>query len=156
MDAQKYIRRLFSYDRWANEEVANVLLRLPSPPAKSVRWLAHIAAAERLWLERLEGQSPTIAVWPDFQVPECHRQLQEMARLWSRYLDGLGPEGLLAPVTYKNSKGEIWKSAVEDVLMHVTTHSAYHRGQIAADMRSSGATPAYTDYIHGVRQGLVE
>jgi uncharacterized damage-inducible protein DinB len=35
-------------------------------------------------------------------------------------------------------------------------HSAYHRGQIASQMRASGKTPAYTDFIHGVRQGLVK
>lgn len=35
-------------------------------------------------------------------------------------------------------------------------HSTYHRGQIAAAMRKAGATPAYTDFIHAVRQGFVE
>ena len=40
--------------------------------------------------------------------------------------------------------------------MHVLMHSAYHRGQIAADMRAAGLTPAYTDFIHSVRQGFVE
>jgi uncharacterized damage-inducible protein DinB len=35
-------------------------------------------------------------------------------------------------------------------------HSTYHRGQIAAAMRQAGATPAYTDFIHAVRQGFVE
>jgi uncharacterized damage-inducible protein DinB len=59
-------------------------------------------------------------------------------------------------VSYKNSKGEPWSSAEEDVLMHVVMHSAYHRGQIATDMRANGFTPAYTDFIHAIRQGLVE
>jgi uncharacterized damage-inducible protein DinB len=35
-------------------------------------------------------------------------------------------------------------------------HSAYHRGQIATQMRTAGYLPAYTDFIHGVRQRLVE
>jgi len=38
----------------------------------------------------------------------------------------------------------------------VITHSTYHRGQIAADLRAAGVQPAYTDFIHGVRQGLIE
>jgi uncharacterized damage-inducible protein DinB len=59
-------------------------------------------------------------------------------------------------VDYQNSKGENWKSRIDDILMHVITHSAYHRGQIAADMRSAGMNPAYTDFIHSVRQGFVE
>ena len=59
-------------------------------------------------------------------------------------------------VEYRNSKGESWSSSVEDILAHVLLHSAYHRGQIALQMRSSGIAPAYTDFIHAVRQGLVE
>jgi uncharacterized damage-inducible protein DinB len=47
-------------------------------------------------------------------------------------------------------------SAVQDVLTHVVLHSAYHRGQIASLMRAGGAVPAYTDFIHAVRQGFVE
>ena len=42
------------------------------------------------------------------------------------------------------------------MLTHVVMHSAYHRGQIASHMRESGLTPAYTDFIHGIRQGLVK
>jgi uncharacterized damage-inducible protein DinB len=34
-------------------------------------------------------------------------------------------------------------------------HSAYHRGQIAADMRAAGFEPVYTDFIHAVRQGYI-
>ena len=51
---------------------------------------------------------------------------------------------------------EAYDSLVRDILTHVFMHSAYHRGQIASDMRQAGFVPAYTDFIHGVRQGLVE
>jgi uncharacterized damage-inducible protein DinB len=40
--------------------------------------------------------------------------------------------------------------------MHVIMHSAYHRGQIAAEVRAAGLTPAYTDFIQSVRQGSLE
>jgi uncharacterized damage-inducible protein DinB len=52
-----------------------------------------------------------------------------------------------------NSKGEPWRSAVGDVLDHVLLHGAYHRGQIASDLRAAGCEPAYTDFIHAVRSG---
>jgi uncharacterized damage-inducible protein DinB len=58
-------------------------------------------------------------------------------------------------IAYKNSKGEPWTSRVQDILTHVFFHSAYHRGQIASEMRRAGYAPAYTDFIHGVRQGLI-
>jgi uncharacterized damage-inducible protein DinB len=40
--------------------------------------------------------------------------------------------------------------------MHVIMHSAYHRGQIAADTRAAGFTPAYTDFIHAIRNEFVD
>jgi uncharacterized damage-inducible protein DinB len=45
---------------------------------------------------------------------------------------------------------------VGDILTHVVAHSAYHRGQIAAAVRAAGGAPAYTDFIHAARRGLVE
>ena len=35
-------------------------------------------------------------------------------------------------------------------------HGAYHRAQVAAVIRESGGEPAYTDFIHAARQGLLE
>ena len=79
-----------------------------------------------------------------------------MAVLWRNYLTQLSPAGFDEKIEYRNSKGEAWSSRVEDVLTHVLLHSAYHRGQVALEMRSAGIGPAYTDFIHAVRQGLVE
>jgi uncharacterized damage-inducible protein DinB len=83
-----------------------------------------------------------------------------MSSAWQNYLTPLAtqlpPGSLDDKVEYRNSKGESWSSRVEDILAHVLLHSAYHRGQIALQMRSSGIEPAYTDFIHAVRQGFVE
>jgi uncharacterized damage-inducible protein DinB len=40
--------------------------------------------------------------------------------------------------------------------MHLITHSAYHRGQVAMTVRAAGSTPAYTDFIHSIRKGFVK
>jgi uncharacterized damage-inducible protein DinB len=114
--------------------------------------MGHIIGAEFLWLARMQGRPSELSVWPDLTLEQCEVRLGQLSR-------GLGEaliESRTRPVAYTNSKGESWTSTVEDILIHITVHSAYHRGQIASDMRSSGLEPAYTDYIHAVRQGLVE
>ena len=63
---------------------------------------------------------------------------------------------LAEAVGYRNSQGEYWTSTVGDILTHVALHGAYHRAQIATAIREAGGTPAYTDFIHATRQGLVE
>ena len=117
--------------------------------------MAHIIAAELLWLARLEGVPSPLPVWPDLSLTECEARFAELSSGLLRALTGEA-EALARPVAYTNSKGERWTSTVEDILTHVVIHSAYHRGQIASDLRGAGQEPAYTDYIHAVRQGLVE
>ena len=96
-----------------------------------------------------------MAVWPGSTLGECEALAEQMGVAWREYLTKLAPEGFEESIEYKNSKGEAWTSRVEDVLTHVIMHSAYHRGQIAMEMRAAGMEPGYTDFIHAVRQGKV-
>lgn len=148
------MRRQFSYNAWANREVL-IAIRSAGADERSLQLIGHILAAERLWLERLKQQSQSMAVWPKLTIERCEAQAIEMEQLWSEYLDSIGAD-FSPSISYLNSKGEQWTSTVLDVLTHVVAHSAYHRGQIAMHMRASGKNPAYTDFIHAVRQGRVK
>jgi uncharacterized damage-inducible protein DinB len=156
MTMLEHIRSLFSYDDWANREVLSSLQALAAAPARSLNLLGHIVSAERLWLERLLVQKQTLPVWPLFTLEQCKLEAGQLPGLWKSYLTSLGEAGLSGSISYRNTKGESFTSQREDILLHVVMHSAYHRGQIAADMRAAGFTPAYTDFIHAVRQGFVK
>jgi uncharacterized damage-inducible protein DinB len=150
MDVIAYLGRLLAFDDWANREVLAGFRAAGAPPERARELMAHILSAERLWLQRLRQQPQTFPVWPQFTLEECETQAAEQAQLWKQYLDS-SPDPA-ATITYKNTLGETWSNQVEDILMHVVMHSAYHRGQIASSMRVAGFAPAYTDFIHGVRQ----
>ena len=123
---------------------------------KTLGRMAHILSAEKLWLERIQGTGQSMPVWPTSTIEDCYSLADEMAASWRKYLSDVPDGDLDGKVEYSNSKGEPWSSRVEDVLTHVIMHSAYHRGQIALEMRSAGMEPAYTDFIQAVRQGFVE
>jgi uncharacterized damage-inducible protein DinB len=152
----EHLRRQFAYDAWANGEVLAALSASPRPIARPRQLLAHILSAERLWLKRIRKQPQSLPVWPDFTLDQCQAQIAELALLWQEFLGRISPADLSEKVTYKNSKAEPWTSTVEDILTHVVLHSAYHRGQIAGRVRAGGEQPAYTDFIHAARQGLIE
>jgi uncharacterized damage-inducible protein DinB len=156
MEFLDHLRRQFAYDAWANRKVLANLTASARPAARPRQLLAHILSAERLWLERIRNQPQSLPVWPDLSLEQCEVQVVEVARLCLEYLAQLAAPGLSEKVAYKNSKGEPWISTVEDILTHVVLHSAYHRGQIASQVRAGGEQPAYTDFIHAVRQGLME
>jgi uncharacterized damage-inducible protein DinB len=156
MDLLQHYRQLVSYDEWANLEVIASFRAAGNPPARVLKLLAHIVAAEHVWLARLLRRQSPFPVWPELTLDECEEQARQLPASWRECLADDSPGSLDRIVPYKNSKGESWTSSVRDILTHVFMHSGYHRGQIAADMRQAGHVPAYTDFIHGVRQGLVE
>ncbi|MGA2745208.1 MAG: DinB family protein [Candidatus Sulfotelmatobacter sp.] len=171
MNLADYLRRQFAYDEWANREVLAAIRRAGasnhasenprsanqrSANQRSLQLMSHILAAELVWLERLKQQPQSVPVWPEPDLAQCEAQAAKMGGLWLEFLDLITAGDVSQSISYKNSKGEEWTSTIVDVLTHVLMHSAYHRGQIATHMRASGETPAYTDFIHGVRQGLFQ
>jgi uncharacterized damage-inducible protein DinB len=151
-----YLRRQFAYDEWANREVLNAIRTAGGANQRSLQLMSHILAAELVWLERLKQQPQSVPVWPEPDLAQCDAQAAKLGGQWLEFLDLLTAGDVSQSISYKNSKGEEWTSTIVDVLTHVVMHSAYHRGQIATHMRASGQTPANTDFIHGVRQGLIK
>ena len=156
MNVADYLRRQFAYDAWANREVLNAIRVAGGETKRSLQLMSHILGAERVWLERLKEAPQSVAVWPELDLAHCETEAAALERLWFEHLDLITAGDVAQTISYKNTKGEQWTSTIADVLTHVLLHSAYHRGQIASNMREKGQTPAYTDFIHGVRQGLVK
>jgi len=146
--------RLLRYDAWANG-ASLASLQFGDPPPKALRWMAHLVGSGELWLARLRNEPPAMAVWPDLDRAQCASGVAHLAEQWPRYLETLRDDDLEESVGYRNTRGEDWTSTVADILTHVTMHGSYHRGQIAAAVRERRGEPAYTDFIHAVRQGLV-
>jgi uncharacterized damage-inducible protein DinB len=151
-----YLHKLFRYDEWANREILTQMRSMDPSALRAIQLLAHVLSAEQLWFERLTSREQSLPVWPECTVEQCEVLIAGLAKQWDGYFREMRDDELQRVVHYKNSKGEVWESRVEDVLMHVVMHSGYHRGQIAAEMRASGNTPAYTDFIHAVRKSLVK
>jgi uncharacterized damage-inducible protein DinB len=145
------LERLFAWDDWANHEEVSRLTGTAAPPA-AVRLLGHIIGAQWLWLARLRKEKAKMAVWPDLTIEQCASELSELRDAWRETLVAADRD---SKVEYRNSKGELWSSTVDEVITHVLMHGTYHRGQIATVVRQGGETPAYTDLIHAVRSGFI-
>jgi uncharacterized damage-inducible protein DinB len=150
------VRRLVAYDHLANDQCLASLMGLADAvPSRGLAIMAHVIGAERLWLARIEGEPSPLAVWPALDLDGCTRELEALDRPWVHLLGALDATLMAREVRYTNTKGETFTNRVEDMLQHVFLHSAHHRGQIAMAVRAAGGTPAYTDFIHIVRSGLI-
>ncbi|MEK7317092.1 MAG: DinB family protein [Candidatus Eisenbacteria bacterium] len=147
-------QRLFAYDAWGNRAtLESIRLATISPSSRACALVAHLVGAGRLWLDRLNGRPGSTEVWPPLSLDQCEIGFSDLETAWRSYLDGLKPADLERKISYTNSRGERWENTIGDVLMHVTLHGTYHRGQIAMQVRESGNVPAYTDYIEATRRG---
>ncbi len=145
--------RFFAFDTWANQQTLHSLERMTSPPERGVALIAHIVAAQRVWLERALSVRQSVAVWPHWSLSETAKELPVVLGEWTRLI---AAGDLPREVAYTNTKGQQFRNKLSDVALHVVFHGVYHRGQIAALVRQHGGEPAYTDFIQAVRTGAVK
>ena len=155
---KKDIQYLYDYNRWANARMIEAASKLTAEQFttdlqsshRSVRdTLAHILAAQWIWLERWKGTSPKALLDPsDFPTVESVRKrLSEVESECAGFIDGLTDESLGEAITYTNTKGEQWTYPLGQMLQHVANHSTYHRGQVTTMLRQLGAEVSPVDLL---------
>ena len=145
------LEKLYEHNWWAHDAIV-AELRRAAPDAETLRLFAHIVAAEHLWLARIDGVKPRVAVWPALALDEIVT-LEAENRPRFRELLARPDDTRRRRVQYRNSAGNEFENDVDAILAHVALHGHYHRGQIARSMRAAGREPVYTDYIGFVRKG---
>ena len=145
------LKHLLSYTHWANSQVLEEMLSHVDVPAKAVAWLAHILAAEHLWLDRMTDDPRNHLVWPDWKLYECLDQQRDLVNRWNKFFEKRSDTDLDRKVSYVNSQGDAFSNTVREILMHLVLHAPHHRGQINAELRAEGYTPPWIDYIQAVR-----
>ena len=148
---KEYFRQLFEHLAWADERALDALRKAQGASQLAHSELAHVLGAEHVWLARLEGRRATVAVWPELSVDECEALARETQAGFRAFVDREDDTTLERTVHYRNSVGAEFDTKVSDILLHVVLHGSYHRGKVAAALRTSSAEPAATDYIAFVR-----
>jgi uncharacterized damage-inducible protein DinB len=151
-------RHLYGFNRWANARIldASAMLAreqfvktIPSSFPSVRDTLAHILAAEWIWLERWKGTSPK-ALLDAGSFPTLEA-LRERWRAFEReqraFLESVRDPDLGKILTYVNTKGETWSYPLGRTIQHVANHSTYHRGQVTTMLRQLGAEPPPTDLL---------
>lgn len=147
-----YLATLFRYLAWADRRTCQSLRAVPAAHAEGLPLLAHLLAAEHVWLARLEQREPRHPVWPALGLDACDALAAENEAGYRTFLEGLREDQLDQPIHYRTSRGQECVTPVLDILTQVVTHGPYHRGQIAKAIGRAGGSPANTDYITFVRE----
>lgn len=140
---------LVAYNAWAAFGLIDALEKGATVPDRARSLLGHIIAAEHVWHRRVQGVSTELPFWPDLGLPDLRALAHSNRSDWERVIaeDDLG-----RVVSYRNSQGIAYQTAIHDILTHLVGHGAYHRGQITESMRDAGLELVNTDYIVFTRQ----
>lgn len=147
-----YFIRLFDYDKFANELICQSLLSTGQPD-KPVQLMAHLLAAQQIWLKRCQRlPAPGGALWPDWKADEFPEIINSNHQQWIAFLQQLTNESFQTFIPYQNSKGDTFSNQLIDILGHLINHGTHHRAQAGQLLKIDGLQKLpVTDYIFYIR-----
>jgi len=147
-----YLTQLLNYDKYANQLIVNLIKTKPLP--QTVRLMAHLLAAQLVWLSRCMGTASTnYTIWPDGDIDKFDDIAETNHQLWTIYLQTLNDVDFDAEITYKNSQGDEFNNTLADILTHVINHGTHHRAQIGQFLKAEANVELpNTDFIFYLRQ----
>ena len=159
------VRTHIDYHAWATHRLMDAVAEL-SPAElgrdfgtaeKSVLdTLAHVYAADRLWLGRILGHpNPGFAgfITPaDQSLAVLRNDWPVLLEGWKRWGAGLTAERVSDPLSYADLKGGARQEPLWQIVFHVVNHGTHHRGQVSGFLRTMGHTPPPIDLVHFYRE----
>lgn len=154
-------RRWFTYERDVHRSTLDSLTRLTDSQRqtasfqKAVDLLAHVIAARRMWLFRFGVTTEPIELFPrEVKIETLPALLEQMESQWDGYLATITDSDLERVFEYTSYEGKRFRNSIGDILTQLFGHSWYHRGQVAALVRSTGGEPAVTDFVFWAREAV--
>jgi uncharacterized damage-inducible protein DinB len=150
------IRDLYDYHRWANRRLYDVAAALGedvcgrdvgkqfSYPTLT-RMFGHLYGADRVWLSRWKGTSPTSLPGAEFATLAAVRsRWDELEAEQRAFVDVLTDADLIRVVEYKNTEGKAFRLPLGPLLQHVANHATHHRSEIATMVTMLSGSPPDT------------
>jgi len=152
------LKSLFGYKSWANSELFSLLATLPAEHSEQlhtcIRTLNHIYVVDRIFRAHLcDEQRPFDATNTKATPPlEQLRADVEATDTWYRnYVSSLSGSALSEGLAFTFTDGDRGRMSREEILLHVLTHGAYHRGNVGQVLKSLSVAPPrdlYTKFLH--------
>jgi uncharacterized damage-inducible protein DinB len=157
MDKVSTLERVFSYKAKANSEMLAAMRQFDdASPAReiAIRVLSHTYAVDRIFAANLTGTehgytSPNPSLAPSLE--ELSEAIGKSDQWYIDYISRLDEIRLDERIDFTFTDSLPGRMSREEMLMHVTVHGEYHRGQISLLMMQNSATPpgdGFTTFLH--------
>ena len=141
----EFLRTVFDYELWAMRRLRDALARHPDTQALDL--YTHILNAYQIWHDRIDGHPSSVDPWQRRSLEDATALLADLESRYAATLQELTEVSLGRTIEYRTTSGAPYKDTVGDILLHLSVHSAYHRGQVNQRIRQSGGEPASIDFI---------
>ena len=153
------LQSLFAQKSWANNELFSALAAVTSAEHAAevhtaIRTLNHIYVADKIFLAHLTGEQHGYAATNTELTPELD-ELQfcvaETDAWFKSYATSVTSAQLGERITFRFTDGDAGMMTREEMLLHVITHGAYHRGNVGQVLKSISVAPPrdlYTKFLH--------
>lgn len=153
------LHSLFAQKAWANAELFELLSTLPAQQHSAIlhtaiRILNHIYVVDRIFQAHLEGQPHRYASTNTEDTPqldELNFSVAETDAWFKRYSENISETALRETIHFKFTDGDSGTMSREEILLHIVTHGAYHRGNVGQLLKSVSVAPPrdlYTKFLH--------
>lgn len=142
------LKRLFRYKAWANAELLTALAELGDASIVTplaIKALSHSHVVDRIFAAHLRRMghaypSANLSQMPTLEDLSTDIRISDLE--YVDYVSALGGEQLAERIDFTFTDGAPGCMSREEMLMHLITHGAGHRGQVSAVMLLNSVTPA--------------
>lgn len=143
---KEILKQMATYNQWANKKLADILLalpeeklheNLPSSFASLHKTLLHMWDAGSIWWQRMKLQERVNIPSYNFNgnTTDIVHAILQLNQQWLDWINAASEPSLDHVFAYYNSKRELFKQPVFQMLVHVFNHETYHRGQLVNMLR---------------------
>ncbi|MFM8900851.1 MAG: DinB family protein [Burkholderiales bacterium] len=160
MSTTTLLQSLFRYKAWANEELFVELAKLDADTHATerhtaIRLMNHIYVVDRIFGGHLSGVAHGYSATNTADTPTLEALREAVAATdgwYVQYVTALDPQQLSQRLPFVFTDGANGTMSREEMLIHVNTHGAYHRGAVGRIMAQVTLPPPrdlLTRYLHG-------
>lgn len=151
------LRLHLDYSAWATQRLLEAAAKLSAEELTRdfqtadkcvLDTLAHIYAADRIWLSRVRAEPRATFIDPeDRDLTVLQNEWPALQERWKLWLRDFSEGDETREISYKDMKGNPYTQPVWQILLHLVNHGTHHRGQVSGFLRAMGKTPPALDLI---------
>lgn len=137
------LEKLVRHNIWANQAWIDTLEAGARDDTYVATMVSHLLLGEQAWFQRIRGGIVDRNIWTAMTPVEIQTLQARHVAFYEEQLAG----DLTRLVPYERFGGQKYRSPISDILLHLCTHGAHHRGQLAAYASGRDLAKPDTDFI---------